>query len=262
MEKTLTKRIFITAKTYPNLSTKNIETICTAGICNDGKWVRIYPINYRNMNQSQRFKKYQWIEVNTIPSESDPRKESHKIVGDIKILNHVDTKNGWKKRKNIVLNNIYTDLQLLINEARNKNIYTSLAVFRPSKIIGFHMSKNCSAKNNNKLKKILNKKPLDSTIKLSEQISYKFYYKIMDKYGKHSRMQILDWEIYQLYRKLAYKYGNKRDLIYKNLRRKYFDDLAHNKDIYLFLGTTKYWHIRRSKNPFTIIGIFYPPKES
>ncbi len=32
------------------------------------------------------------------------------------------------------------------------------------------------------------------------------------------------------------------------------------RDIYLFLGTNRQWHIRKSPNPFMIIGVFYPPK--
>ncbi len=34
------------------------------------------------------------------------------------------------------------------------------------------------------------------------------------------------------------------------------------KDVYLFLGTNREWHIRKSPNPFMIIGIFYPPLEN
>lgn len=43
------------------------------------------------------------------------------------------------------------------------------------------------------------------------------------------------------------------------VKKKYLD-MANNKDIYLFLGTTKEHHYV-SKNPFIIIGVFYPKKE-
>ena len=32
------------------------------------------------------------------------------------------------------------------------------------------------------------------------------------------------------------------------------------RNIHLFLGTNRQWHIRKSPNPFMIIGVFYPPK--
>lgn len=34
------------------------------------------------------------------------------------------------------------------------------------------------------------------------------------------------------------------------------------RDVYLFLGTSREWHIRKSPNPFMIIGIFYLPLEN
>jgi hypothetical protein len=55
-------------------------------------------------------------------------------------------------------------------------------------------------------------------------------------------------------------YKNNFAIISKILTEKYFDDIACKRDVYFFLGTSKYWHIRKSKNPFMIIGVFYPPK--
>ena len=43
---------------------------------------------------------------------------------------------------------------------------------------------------------------------------------------------------------------------------KYLTLFNTKNDIYLFLGTTKQWHMRRANNPFVIIGVFYPLKES
>lgn len=45
------------------------------------------------------------------------------------------------------------------------------------------------------------------------------------------------------------------------VREKFEEEFLTEKDIFLFLGTTKEWHMRRSKNPFVIIGVFYPKKE-
>ena len=37
------------------------------------------------------------------------------------------------------------------------------------------------------------------------------------------------------------------------------EDIANNKDMYFILGTTLEHHQRRLPNPFTIVGLFYPP---
>jgi hypothetical protein len=36
------RKVLITVKTYPTLSTKYAELVCTAGILDDGTWVRIF----------------------------------------------------------------------------------------------------------------------------------------------------------------------------------------------------------------------------
>ena len=73
---------------------------------------------------------------------------------------------------------------------------------------------------------------------------------------------IEDWEIGQLYWNcLKAAKGNKSEALLK-VRQRYEEEFVNKKDIYFFLGTTKQWHTRRSKNPFVIIGVFYPKKES
>jgi len=68
---------------------------------------------------------------------------------------------------------------------------------------------------------------------------------------------IEDWEIGQLYFNCLKVHKNEQIALEK-VREKYWDQFI-SRDLYFFLGTTKEWHTRRSKNPFVIIGVFYPP---
>ena len=56
-------RVLITVMTYPHPSVKSEEVVCTAGIQENGEWVRLYPVSYRNCQPNQKFHKFQWIEV-------------------------------------------------------------------------------------------------------------------------------------------------------------------------------------------------------
>lgn len=58
------KRIYILVKTYPTISEKYSELVCTAGVLEDGSWIRLYPIPFRLLNDDQKYPKYTWIEVN------------------------------------------------------------------------------------------------------------------------------------------------------------------------------------------------------
>lgn len=74
------KRILVLVKTYPHPSNKSIETVCTAGLTEDGKWIRIYPIPFRYLAGDKQFKTFQWIEADVVkrPKNKDYRKESIK----------------------------------------------------------------------------------------------------------------------------------------------------------------------------------------
>ena len=66
------KDILIVVKTYPEISSKYTETVCTAGILADTKTlVRLYPIRFRYLEGKQRFRKYQWIRANINKASAD-----------------------------------------------------------------------------------------------------------------------------------------------------------------------------------------------
>ena len=75
--------ILIVVKTYPEISRKYTETVCTAGVLADSKtFVRLYPIRFRYLEGALQFKKYQWIRANITKAISDPRPESYNIAPD------------------------------------------------------------------------------------------------------------------------------------------------------------------------------------
>ncbi len=135
-------KVLITVKAYPALSKKYNETVCTAGITEEGKWIRIYPIPFRQLDYDNQFRKYEWIELDLERNTSDFRPESYRpknfMLNDLISYGILKADgNAWVERRKYVLKNIYTNLEQLIAEAKNKDICTSLAVFKPTKIIDF-----------------------------------------------------------------------------------------------------------------------------
>jgi hypothetical protein len=262
-------KVLVTVKTYPTLSSKYDELVCTAGFTEDGKWVRIYPIQFRKKSYDQQYKKYDWIEIDLVKNQNDFRPESHRPHShdsEIKILGHVDTANEWAERKKIALGKVYYDLSELIDEAKNKDICTSLAVFKPSQISGFDIKEVEREWDKTKLASLeaerkqfdLFKQP-ENPFDVVQKLPYKFSYILADNKGKESRMMIEDWEIGQLYWNCLAKHKGNEARAVDDVKKKYFDDFAKTKDLYLFLGTTQLHH-HVSHNPFMIIGTFHPKK--
>jgi len=74
------KDILIVVKTYPEISAKYTETVCTAGILADTKTlVRLYPIRFRYLEGTQQFRKYQWIKADIDKATADHRPVSYNI---------------------------------------------------------------------------------------------------------------------------------------------------------------------------------------
>lgn len=48
------EQVLIAVKTYPTLSRKHGETVCTAGIRADGSGVRLYPVPFRRLDEQEQ----------------------------------------------------------------------------------------------------------------------------------------------------------------------------------------------------------------
>ena len=56
------KRIYIVVKTYPTISKEYSELVCTAGILEDGSWIRLYPVQFKKLDINRKYPKYTWKE--------------------------------------------------------------------------------------------------------------------------------------------------------------------------------------------------------
>ncbi len=263
-------KVLITVKTYPAISGKYDELVCTAGFTEDGKWIRIYPIPFRKKAYEQQYRKYEWVELDLVKNTSDFRPESYRpysIDSEIKILDHIDTSGNWARRKEIVLNKVYHNLSELIAEAKDKEKCTSLAVFKPTLIKDFvakEVDREWDEKKIIKLKAQREQGNLfehpEDPFAVVNKLPYKFTYVLEDNEGKESKMMIEDWEIGALFWNMLRRYEGNEAKAVADVKKKYFNDFAKTKDLYLFLGTSQIHHYV-SHNPFMIIGTFYPKIE-
>ena len=260
------EEIFVIAKTYPTRSRKYKELVCTAGINREGEWKRIYPIPFRSLEEYKKFKRYTWIEAEITPDKSDPRVESHKInTSSIKILENIPTGKEWGRRRQLILEKtrIYTNLREIINAATKTNTL-SLCTFKPTKFLDIIIVDNLKEELTEKEKKeyinanrsLFGTKSCEIEFTGMPHIPYKFKIKFEDDAGQVSSMSVIDWEIPQLYLSCK-KDGD--EVATQKVKEKLLW-MIEERDLHLFLGTMKQMHIRKSKNPYTIIGLFYPPK--
>ncbi len=265
--------VLITVKTYPTISVKYDELVCTAGFREDGSWIRIYPVPFRKKTYDERYKKYDWISIDLERNQSDFRPESYRPVpgSKIEVFGNIDTKNNWKDRKVICLKKVYDNLAELIAEAKDPNICTSLATFKPTEILDFNVEATDREWDMKKVMQIQTKRrqlrlfpdeeeDLKEEFRIVRKLPYTFKYQFRDSSGKESNLMIEDWETGQLFWNCLQRHEGDEQRAIEDVRRKYFDDFAQTKDLYFFLGTTLQYH-KRAPNSFIIVGTFYPKKD-
>ncbi len=261
------ERILIAVKTYPILSTSHIELVCTAGFREDGSWVRIYPAPFRFLERDQQYGKYYWVELDLEKNTKDPRPESYRPrdIDNIRVLEKVPTVRNWEARRRLILerNTIHTNLDTIIEGAK-RNDY-SLVIFKPSEIVDLvaqETERDWERTREQAARAALKQGSLfddtdRSDFRLIRKLPYKFSYRFRDDTGREASLMIEDWEIGQLYWNCLE--GTDEKTAIEKVRKKYIDDFARSKDLYLFLGTTHKAHVRKLSNPYVIIGTFHPP---
>ena len=272
------ERILISVMTYPTLSKKYFETVCTAGFREDGSWVRIFPVPLRLMKlqEEKTYRKWQWIEVNMKRYLNDERPESHHVDIDSIKPGKVISSKAWDIRWEFVKKNkpIFTDMSEVIRLAKENKL--SLAVLKPKKILDVVCEKYTENDFANHRKKLADLEArlkaenmqlslwddtpanMKMQFRFAEMIPYKFKYRFITDDGKTRTLMIEDWEIVALYRNCI-KSGDIEQVACQKVRDKYMK-LATNNDVYFFLGTIFKRQRMNAANPFIIVGVFYPPR--
>lgn len=265
------ERILITVKTYPTLSRKYGETVCTAGVREDGSWVRMYPVPFRRLGEAEQYRKYDWVECDLVRNRRDPRPESFHPADtqQLTAVDHLDTAGNWRERRRILLGRatVHDRLEPLIAGAKANEL--SLAIFKPSRITGFIWEEEDREWDAGRLAEMRKRaeqgemfaeEAWRETFDVIPKLPYSFSYRFEDADGRRSEMQVLDWEAGALYWNCWRSCGGDEQVALNKVKQKYFDEFI-GKDLHFFFGTTQEFHFR-APNPWVIIGVLPIPHES
>ncbi|MBE9118571.1 hypothetical protein IQ249_22025 [Lusitaniella coriacea LEGE 07157] len=252
-----TRKILIATKTYPSISTKYKETVCTAGVLLDDnenplQWIRIYPIRYRYLNFDKRYPRWAIISAKIEHNNKDYRSESFRIDDDsLKVIRKIDTKNNWEERKFLVLPLQFSSIEDIQQQGK------SLGIIKPQSIEKYFHRKT-EREWSNSQKSVLDQLDLFEPKVDLEKIPYQFVYQFTDRDNISHKYSISDWEIMQLYRNCrnASKFSGLKaeQEALEKVRQKLEDDFLQNKDLYFIVG-----NLKNHSRSFMIIGLFYPP---
>lgn len=258
------RRILIWGKTRPEASKKHKETVCTGGVFEDTKrFVRLYPIPLRYMDDDSKFKKYQWITAEVRKSSSDLRPESFKIRCDgLEIGEMIETKNGnWDARADWILtpSNCVPSVEAL-QEAQQRD-GTSLGIIKPAEIRRIHRARLSEADREEYIERIKEAQAQPElsfdpdkgspTLPLSApDFRFKVEFRCDDSACSGHDFSVLDWEVDALYARFKNQ-GQERaaKLVEESLEK----ICSATNDTRFFLG-----NMASHPQTFTIVGTWRP----
>jgi len=99
-------KVLVTVKAYPGLGHTDGEAACVAGVRLDTatpECVRLWPVGFRELPGSARFKKWQIIDLDATKSTRDRRPESHTpVLSSLEPGPVVPSGKGWKRRRELL----------------------------------------------------------------------------------------------------------------------------------------------------------------
>ncbi len=262
-------RVLIWGKTYPELSSKYLETVCTGGVFEDGTPARLYPISLRYLEGEEQFSKYQWITVRLKRNPQDGRPESYKVdrFAPITVGEKIpSTPDEWGKRADVMFKDsswIFDSVEDLQKAERETG--RSLGVVEPKEILKVTMRPrpdSDAASFAEKLERLKREnEAMRSQVSLFEDAipeemrnlefvteRVQIEWRCNGSECKGHKMQVLDWEAGEMLRRV----GSEKTL----QRVQEVCDLSKYA-LKFFLG-----NLAQHPTSFMIGGIWYPQKNN
>jgi hypothetical protein len=82
LEKSGTAEAIVIVKAAPQVGAAHGETVCCAALDLHGRWLRLYPIQFRHLEASQKFGRWDQIRFNWRKPTNDVRVESRRVDQD------------------------------------------------------------------------------------------------------------------------------------------------------------------------------------
>lgn len=257
------QRILILCKTYPSPSARYVETSCVAGMAEDGRLVRLFPVPFRLVKDEQQFRKWQWVSARVRRAQDDARPESHRVSVDTIQLDGdpLPTRDHWIARRDAIkavpVFDTFADL-----EAARESRGVTLGLVRPSRLLGLDIT---SVENpewtDDEKAKLLQEQQQGSlfdavedqrSLKTLKKLPFDFHYRYACDTAvgtSEHRHKLVDWEAGALYWNV-----HRRTDWQAAFRQKFVTEFSE-KDVLFLMGT-----IHRFPKQWLIVSVLYPPK--
>ena len=235
LNKHQTLRVRILVKAFPQPSKAHEETVCCAGITEDGKQLlRLFPIRFRRLPKEHQFGRFDLVEM-TATKASDPRPESYRVdEASIKLIEPDKLSDAAKVK--LWQPFIAPSLTQLHEDNRSTN--RSLGIIRPDagslKFLA-KPAKDATAEDRDvaeQVRQVQQSSLLEDPLTPLEKPEFAFAYRYTSAGKKHEHI-VHDWEVQEAHRQ--YKRRYKADAM-DHLTRMYGETIPAG-NLHFIMGT-------------------------
>ncbi|WP_228684558.1 hypothetical protein [Amycolatopsis thermoflava] len=254
-------KVLITVKAAPNPSEKYGETVCVAGLSLDPMrpgWIRLYPINFRELGSQESFKKYDIVTVKAVPARQDSRRESWRPqMPTLKVVGHLK---AWDPRRRWLDPAIGTDTTMCRLRRDATMASPSLALLRPRRITDLRITRHpgWSKQQRAKIDAYVDQLSLfgneDRTPLRAPRFSGTYHYECAEPGCGGHKQGFLDWEF------VAFQLRHLRGLddvtAAQRLKQRFFNQLCGpDRDVAFYVG-----NVAAHPRTFSVLGVYWPPR--
>ena len=227
------------------------------------RWIRLYPIPFRSLDDDQQFRKYQPVRLRVEKHRGDLRPETRRPDRDSIELRGapLSTKHAWAQRRRFVEPLMIASMCEM--NRRQQHDGTSLGLFRPGQIIDFKFERASVDEAKRQIAKAwsaqtslldgLGSDERTNQLHELEQVpwTFRYRYKCEEAGCRGHSQSIIDWEISQFYRRVQH-FDDWRD----RMTRRWLDEVCGiDRDTALFVG-----NMHQHPKSFLILGLWWPPR--
>ena len=256
-------KVLITVKAAPNPSAKYGETVCIAGLRLDLDrlgWIRLYPLNFRELERRSRFTKYAVLDLHARPAQDDPRHESWRPNRE-SVTTAQKALPPWGPRRKWLDEHREGSMCKLNADARADRRAKSLALISPAEILDLEVEDHpgWTVEQQRKIDRYLRQGELpiggeEQRPPELEAPKFKGFY----RYRCHEpgcrlhRQQLLDWEFVALERRLLREGADVRS----GLRERFLDQMCSpGRETAFYVG-----NMAARPHIFSALGVYWPPR--
>jgi hypothetical protein len=253
-------------KAYPSLSKTYGEVSCVAGVeivDGDPRWIRLYPVPFRALDENQQFRKYQRVRLEVErhgrdlrPETRRPNRDSIQLIGE-----PISSADGWRRRRRFVEPLMAPSMCEIARRQRADR--TSLGVFRPKRVNDIVIERADVDEEKQRIAgawaaqgTLLDGLGSDEKAHQLRELElipwrFKYHYECDDPRCNTHTQSIVDWEIAETFRRIR----NRPDWRERPRARWMGDLCAPDRDTAFFVGNQHQY-----PNAFLVLGVWWPER--